>query len=127
MRRLRPYYALARKTVEANVRRLDFPFKLTFCLTFWCNYRCETCNIWKMKPRDELRLDEFWTHPDNRGWMTLFSMWAKSPTFRAAWQRLSRTFGIRFGHFCHQRFGLADPDAAIRDIDRREPVQEAEE
>ena len=75
----------------------------------------------------ELRLDEFWTHPDNRGWMTLFSMWAKSPTFRAAWQRLSRTFGIRFGHFCHQRFGLADPDAAIRDIDRREPVQEAEE
>ena len=58
MRRLRPYYALARKTVEAHVRRLDFPFKLTFCLTFWCNYRCETCNIWKMKPRDELRLDE---------------------------------------------------------------------
>ena len=58
MRRLRPYYALARKAGEANVRRLDFPFKLTFCLTFWCNYRCETCNIWKMKPRDELTLDE---------------------------------------------------------------------
>jgi radical SAM protein with 4Fe4S-binding SPASM domain len=58
VRRVRPYVALARRAAEANVRRLDFPFKLTFCLTFWCNYRCQTCNIWKMKPRDELRLDE---------------------------------------------------------------------
>jgi len=56
--KVRPYYALARRAAEANVRRLDFPFKLTFCITFWCNYRCETCNIWKMQPRDELRLDE---------------------------------------------------------------------
>ena len=56
--RLRPYVALARRAAGANLGRLDFPFKLTFCITFWCNYRCETCNIWKMKPRDELRLDE---------------------------------------------------------------------
>jgi len=52
-------------------------------------------------------------------------MWAKSPTFRAAWERSSRTFGIRFGHFCHQRLGLADPDARIGDVEQREPVQEA--
>lgn len=58
MHRVRPYYALARRAAEANLRRLDFPFKLTFCTTFWCNYRCQTCNIWQMKPRDELRLDE---------------------------------------------------------------------
>ena len=56
--RLRPYYALAKQALLDNVRRPDFPFKLTFCLTFWCNYACETCNIWKMQPRDELRLDE---------------------------------------------------------------------
>jgi MoaA/NifB/PqqE/SkfB family radical SAM enzyme len=56
--RIRPYYALARQALVDNVRRPDFPYKLTFCLTFWCNYACETCNIWKMKPRDELRLDE---------------------------------------------------------------------
>src|SRR5204862_533518 len=45
-------------TLRANLGRLDFPFKLTFCVTFWCNYRCTTCNIWKMAPRDELSLDE---------------------------------------------------------------------
>ena len=32
--------------------------KLTFCITYWCNYKCQTCNIWKMRPRDELTLDE---------------------------------------------------------------------
>ncbi len=54
----RSYLALARKAFEANFRRLDHPFKLTFCITYWCNYKCQTCNIWQMKPRDELRLDE---------------------------------------------------------------------
>ena len=54
----RPYVALAAKAVKANVTRLDFPMKLTFCITYWCNYKCQTCNIWKMKPRDELTLDE---------------------------------------------------------------------
>ena len=56
--RLAPYTALAKAALRANLGRLDFPFKLTFCVTFWCNYRCQTCNIWKMAPRDELSLDE---------------------------------------------------------------------
>ena len=56
--RLSPYTSLAKAAFKANLGRLDAPFKLTFCLTFWCNYRCQTCNIWKMKPRDELTLDE---------------------------------------------------------------------
>lgn len=58
VRRLRPYLALASRALAANFGRLDFPMKLTFCLTFWCNYACQTCNIWKMKPRGELSLDE---------------------------------------------------------------------
>lgn len=56
--RAKPYLALASRAAQANVGRLDFPMKLTFCITYWCNYKCQTCNIWKMKPRDELRLDE---------------------------------------------------------------------
>ncbi|UCE86775.1 MAG: radical SAM protein [Deltaproteobacteria bacterium] len=56
--RIRPYAALARRAARANLARLDFPYKLTFAITYWCNYRCTTCNIWKMKPRDELSLEE---------------------------------------------------------------------
>ena len=58
MKRIRPYLALARKATVANAKRLAFPMKLTFCITYWCNYRCKTCNIWKMKPKDELSLEE---------------------------------------------------------------------
>ncbi len=58
MRRLAPYAKLAARSARASVGRLSFPFKLTFGITFWCNYRCKTCNIWQMKPKDELTLDE---------------------------------------------------------------------
>ena len=56
--KVRPYATLAARATQANVSRLAFPMKLTFCITYWCNYKCQTCNIWKMKPRDELTLDE---------------------------------------------------------------------
>jgi MoaA/NifB/PqqE/SkfB family radical SAM enzyme len=56
--RVGPYLHLAARAAKSNVARLEFPYKLTFALTFWCNYKCETCNIWKMKPRGELALDE---------------------------------------------------------------------
>jgi MoaA/NifB/PqqE/SkfB family radical SAM enzyme len=58
MPRLRPYAALAANAVRANFVRPGHPYKLTFCITYWCNYACQTCNIWKMKPRDELRTEE---------------------------------------------------------------------
>jgi hypothetical protein len=54
----------------------------------------------------DLRLDDFWEHPDNRGWALLFSQWAKSGRFRGAWPRIKNTFGIRFEHFCADRLGL---------------------
>ena len=56
--KIRPYLKLAARATKANVTRLAFPMKLTFCITYWCNYKCQTCNIWKMQPRDELTLDE---------------------------------------------------------------------
>lgn len=54
----------------------------------------------------DLRLDDFWDHPDNRGWAMLFMAWARSPVFRTVWRRTRRTFGIRFEYFCEERLGL---------------------
>jgi len=56
--RLKPYARLSRRLIETHLTRPAYPFKLTFALTFWCNYRCRTCNIWKVRPKDELRTDE---------------------------------------------------------------------
>ena len=65
---------LAARAARANVGRLDFPFKLTFCITYWCNYRCKTCNIWQMKPKDELRLEEiqrFFQRSNHFSWIDI--------------------------------------------------------
>lgn len=69
-----PYAALAARAAKANVGRLAFPMKLTFCVTYWCQYRCQTCNIWKMTPRDELTLDEirsFFKKSNRFSWVDL--------------------------------------------------------
>jgi hypothetical protein len=62
----------------------------------------------------DLRLDDFWEHPDNRGWAMLFTMWAKSATFQAAWNQIRRTFGIRFEYFCEERLGLDRDRPVVR-------------
>ena len=54
----------------------------------------------------DLRLDDFWEHPDNRGWAILFMRWSRSPRFRMVWEQTRRTFGIRFEYFCAARLGL---------------------
>ncbi|MDP6979482.1 MAG: radical SAM protein [Myxococcota bacterium] len=74
MASVRPYVALAKNCLRANATRLAFPMKLTFCITYWCNYRCETCNIWQMKPTDELRLEEieqFFARSNRFSWVDL--------------------------------------------------------
>ena len=59
IRTVTPYVSLARNILTSNVTRLAHPYKLTLVTTYWCNYRCKTCNIWQRKPTDELTLDEF--------------------------------------------------------------------
>jgi formate dehydrogenase maturation protein FdhE len=44
--------------LQATASRPAAPLKLNFCLTYWCQYRCKTCNIWQRKPSDELTTDE---------------------------------------------------------------------
>lgn len=44
--------------LNATVRRPAAPLKINLCLTYWCQYRCKTCNIWKRKPTDELTTEE---------------------------------------------------------------------
>ena len=64
----------AARVLASNVRRLRSPLKLTFALTYWCQYRCTTCNIWQRKPVDELSTDEIFRFIDlNRdvSWLDL--------------------------------------------------------
>ena len=44
--------------LRATAHRPPSPLKLNLCLTYWCQYKCKTCNIWQRKPADELTTDE---------------------------------------------------------------------
>ncbi|MBS13358.1 MAG: hypothetical protein CME19_17350 [Gemmatimonadetes bacterium] len=56
-----PYAHLGARVLKSNFSRLEFPYKLTYATTFWCNYKCQTCNIWEMKPRNEMSFEEIQT------------------------------------------------------------------
>ncbi len=60
------------RLAQANLRRLESPLKVNFCVTYWCQYKCKTCNIWKRKPVDELTTQEvlqFVRKNRNIGWL----------------------------------------------------------
>lgn len=48
----------AGQVVRANVGRLRVPLKVNFAVTYQCQYRCKTCNIWQRRPEGELTTDE---------------------------------------------------------------------
>jgi radical SAM protein with 4Fe4S-binding SPASM domain len=49
---------LAGRLLRANAGRLSHPLKLNLALTYWCQYKCKTCNIWQRRPTDELTTEE---------------------------------------------------------------------
>lgn len=49
---------LALTALKSNVSELKRPYKLNFCVTYRCQSRCKTCDIWKMRPEGELSIDE---------------------------------------------------------------------
>lgn len=62
----------------------------------------------------DLRLDDFWDHPDNRGWVVLLSTYARSARFRKIWRKTHSVFGIRFEYFCESRLGLRGDRPVVR-------------
>lgn len=54
----------------------------------------------------DMKLDDHWEHPDNRGWKQQFLTWVKSGTLQGVWYENKRLFGLRFQVFCKKYLGL---------------------
>ena len=52
------FIGLGAAALRNNVAPLRRPYKLNFSITYWCQSRCTICNIWQLKPKNELGLDE---------------------------------------------------------------------
>lgn len=47
-----PKAQFSKAIVTSNFRRLSFPFKLSYAVTYRCNLKCKMCNIWKKSHTD---------------------------------------------------------------------------
>ncbi len=54
----RKLMGLGAVAIKSNLTRLKKPYKLNFAVTYWCQSRCVSCNIWRFKPKGELTIDE---------------------------------------------------------------------
>lgn len=52
------FTGLALTALKSNFKKLDKPYKLNFAITYQCQSRCLTCNIWEIKPKNELTTEE---------------------------------------------------------------------
>lgn len=69
-----PYAFLAAKILQSNLQRLPAPYRLTFILTYKCNFRCRVCNIWKREQRQEMstqEIERFFSRNRNIVWLNL--------------------------------------------------------
>ncbi|MGC8669599.1 MAG: radical SAM/SPASM domain-containing protein [Candidatus Micrarchaeia archaeon] len=55
---LKEYISIASTILKSNITELKKPYKLNFAITYRCQSRCLTCNIWQMRPKGELKIDE---------------------------------------------------------------------
>lgn len=70
----RSWHRLAWRAALSNVKRLSFPYKLTFAVTDRCNARCEICRVWRREPRPELTAGEisrFFARSNGFSWIDL--------------------------------------------------------
>lgn len=63
----------------------------------------------------DLRLEDNFDHPDNRGWMNLCRHWAGAAMLQATWSVTASTFDARFQRFCEWRLGLTVGDVVYID------------
>ncbi len=49
---------IAGTALKSNFVKLKRPYKLNFCITYNCQSRCRTCNIWQIRPKGELTIGE---------------------------------------------------------------------
>jgi MoaA/NifB/PqqE/SkfB family radical SAM enzyme len=65
---------LAKNILYSNFGKLKHPFKLTLIVTYRCFCRCQTCNIWRRRPGNEMTLEEvrrFFRTNDYFSWVNL--------------------------------------------------------
>lgn len=86
------FIGLGLAALRSNFTALERPYKLNYAVTYRCNSRCRTCNIWKQQPKDELTLDEVRKFAERNGSFRWISLTGGEPFLRGDLVEIVRAF-----------------------------------
>ncbi len=69
-----PESKLVARVLLSNIKRLNYPYKLSFAITYRCNLRCRMCFIWEKPKLPELttqEIESFFTRSNKFSWVGL--------------------------------------------------------
>ncbi len=84
--------ALAGTALKNNFTSLKRPYKLSFCITYKCQSRCLTCNIWQIKPTNELSTDEIRKFAEKNNYFKWVQLTGGEPFLRSDIVEIARAF-----------------------------------
>jgi MoaA/NifB/PqqE/SkfB family radical SAM enzyme len=117
---------LTKNILVSNFRRLSFPYKLTFVLTYWCNYKCKTCNIWQRKPENELSTEEiirFFEHSNRFNWIdfTGGEIWLRNDVVEIVGAALKNCKNLALIHFPTNGYQTKRIVSGVKEIMKMKP------
>ncbi len=86
------FASLALTALKSNITRLDRPFKLNFSITYNCQSRCLTCNIWQIRPKNELTIDEIREFARKNNYFKWITITGGEPFLRSDIVEIARAF-----------------------------------
>jgi MoaA/NifB/PqqE/SkfB family radical SAM enzyme len=84
--------SLSGTMLKSNVGSLRLPYKINFSITYLCQSRCLTCNIWQIKPKGELSIEEIREFARKNNYFKWVELTGGEPFLRGDIVEIARTF-----------------------------------
>ncbi|MFI5412381.1 MAG: radical SAM/SPASM domain-containing protein [Candidatus Micrarchaeales archaeon] len=85
--------AMGVQALKTNVSTISLPYVLNFAMTYECNSRCKTCNIWTIhRKKEELTLEEIRTFAKNNNFFRWIRLTGGEPWLRDDIVEIARAF-----------------------------------
>lgn len=97
--------------LKSNIGSLRLPYKINFSITYMCQSRCLTCNIWQIKPKGELTLEEIKAFINKNNYFKWVELTGGEPFLRSDIVEIARAFQER----CKDLYILTFPTNSLCD------------
>ncbi|MCL4379243.1 MAG: radical SAM protein [Candidatus Marsarchaeota archaeon] len=84
--------SLAMTALKSNFSSLKRPYKLNFCVTYWCQSACLTCKIYEIRPKGELTIEEIRKFAERNSYFQWIELTGGEPFLRSDIVEIAKAF-----------------------------------